>query len=166
MPMWSPEQPPAARCTSRGRPTRSKWEADVKNFHGISIDSAGLRRARRARRDAATIAELCDTRCVERTGRKRPACQWISNLDLHSNVPMMYMRLPSNAQSRNANEFPCSIIECDTIAQRTALSLRLSGGSAQGSCVTSNGRWIDLSSQRVLWLRRPRGLPGDPSSSA
>ena len=50
----------------------------------------------------------------------------------------------------------CTIIESDSIAQRTAVSLRLSGQHAQAIFRCQNGSEVDVTAQKVIWLRRPR----------
>jgi glutathione synthase/RimK-type ligase-like ATP-grasp enzyme len=58
---------------------------------------------------------------------------------------------------QSLSDHVCHIIECDTVAQKISLSLVL-GGDDRDFIVNTEGREVSVSSSRLAWLRRPRGL--------
>jgi glutathione synthase/RimK-type ligase-like ATP-grasp enzyme len=56
---------------------------------------------------------------------------------------------------RSRNGCGCDIVEVNRIARRESISLRLRKETCSGFSITSEGKWVDLSEFRAVWLRRP-----------
>jgi glutathione synthase/RimK-type ligase-like ATP-grasp enzyme len=99
-----------------------------------------------------------DQQDISRVGPECPAHQEALALILIVSLKNDLHSLAVRREISNRSNVACHLIESDCIAQQDSVSLRISHGSPVSHCRTAEGQWIDLSEQRVLWLRRPSGM--------